>query len=147
MALPPQKFREMLFQMLFCCEFAGGEEADVSAMLMHELKVTKKTALDAYRRVQEILGRLDEIDGHISKTSSEYQFDRISRVEKNILRLSIFELFYDQTIPWKVSIAEAIRLCRKFGTPESAHFVNAILDTVRKSSECASMSASKAQNC
>lgn len=134
MSLPPQKFREMVFQMLFCCEFSGSEEGDVAAMLMHELKVTKKTALEAYKRVQSILERLPEIDAKIAATSSEYQFERISRIEKNILRLSLFELFYDESLPWKVSIAEAIRLCRKFGTPESSHFVNAILDSIYKGS-------------
>lgn len=143
MALPPQKFREMVFQMLFCCEFSGSEEGDVAAMLMHELKVTKKTALEAYQRVRAILEKLPEIDEKIGSASSEYQFERISRIEKNILRLSLFELFYDVNLPWKVSIAEAIRLCRKFGTPGSSHFVNAILDAVYKgSSLCTSSEAS-----
>jgi N utilization substance protein B len=48
------------------------------------------------------------------------------------LRLGIFEIFFDSEIPAKVAIAEAIRLCRKFGTPESSQFVNAILDGVYK---------------
>ena len=147
MALPLQKFREMVFQMLFCCEFSGSEEADVASMLMHELKVPKKSALEAYRRVQSIIENLTEIDDRITQASAEYQFERISRVEKNVLRLGIFELFYDETIPWKVAIAEAIRLCRKFGTPESAHFVNAILDSIYKgSSPCLLMSASAAES-
>lgn len=132
MSLPPQKFREMVFQMLFCCEFSGSEEEDVAAMLMHELKVTKKMALAAYGRVQAVLEKLPEIDARIASTSSEYQFERISRIEKNILRLGLFELLYDESLPEKVSIAEAVRLCRKFGTPESSHFVNAILDSVYK---------------
>ena len=148
MALPLQKFREMVFQMLFCCEFSGSEEADVASMLMHELEVPKRVALEAYRRVQIILEKLPEIDAKITDASAEYQFERISRIEKNVLRLGIFELFYDETIPWKVAIAEAIRLCRKFGTPESAHFVNAILDSIYKgsTSTCLSVSASSAEN-
>ncbi len=147
MALPLQKFREMVFQMLFCCEFSSSEEADVAAMLMHELKVPKKVALEAYQRVQTVMERFPEIDEKISQASTEYQFERISRIEKNILRLGLFELFYDETVPWKVAIAEAIRLCRKFGTPESAHFVNAILDSIYKgSSSCPSMSTSLAEN-
>ncbi len=143
MSLPPQKFREMVFQMLFCCEFSGSEEKDVAAMLMHELKVTKKMALSAYVRVSQILEKLPEIDAKIAMASSEYQFERISRIEKNILRLGLFELFFDESLPWKVSIAEAIRLCRKFGTPESSHFVNAILDSIYKASSlCTSSEAS-----
>ena len=142
MSLPPQKFREMVFQMLFCCEFSGSEESDIAAMLMHELKVTKKMAALAYARVCQILEKLPEIDARISAASSDYQFERISRIEKNILRLGLFELFYDESLPEKVSIAEAIRLCRKFGTPESSHFVNAILDSIYKNSLCTSSGVS-----
>ncbi|HSX14156.1 MAG TPA: transcription antitermination factor NusB, partial [Chlamydiales bacterium] len=69
--------------------------------------------------------RLSEIDEKISLYSTDYAFERISLVEKTILRLGIFEL---ERLPPPIAIAEAIRLTRKFGTPESAQFVNAILD-------------------
>ena len=138
MPLPVQKFREMVFQMLYSYDFSHSDEADVVDLMMHELKVTKKTARQAYLRVLQIVENAEEIDQKIELSSTQYQFDRISRIEKNILRLGIFEMCYDDTIPPKVAIAEAIRLCRKFGTPESADFVNAILDQIYKGvSPCA----------
>lgn len=132
MPLPADKFREMVFQMLYCNDFSLTEETDMVDLLMNELKITKKSAREAYQKMQAILLKLDEIDALIRPASTEYQFERISRVEKNILRLGIYEMCYEKSIPEKVAITEAIRLCRKFGTFESAQFVNAILDSVYK---------------
>jgi N utilization substance protein B len=128
MPLPVQKFREMVFQMLYSYDFSPSDESDVIQLFMHELKVTKKSVNEASRKVKAVLDRKNEIDEMIRPISTEYQFERISSVEKNILRLGIYELCFEKAIPAKVAISEAIRLCRKFGTPESAHFVNAILD-------------------
>ncbi|MBF8262374.1 MAG: nusB [Parachlamydiales bacterium] len=146
MPLPAQKFREMVFQMLYADDFSQGEEADVVELLMHELKVTKKAAREAHAKVVAIREKLSEIDDRIRPASTEYQFERISRVEKNVLRLGIYELCYDDSLPPKVAISEAIRLCRKFGTPESAQFVNAILDVIYKGFPCPSKSDSEPVN-
>ena len=130
MALPPQKFREIVFQMLYSRDFEAGDEGEMIPFLMEELKVTRRSMLEAEARVCAILAKRSEIDERIRPVSKEYSFERISRVEKSILRLGVFEILYDDSIPPKVAISEAIRLCRKFGTPESSHFVNAILDAV-----------------
>lgn len=100
--------------------------------MMEELKTTRRAMFDAKTRAEQALAKQSEIDEVITKASTEYSFERISRVERTILRLGFFELFFDETLPPKIVIAEAIRLCRKFGTPESAQFVNAILDGVYK---------------
>ena len=142
MALPPQKFREIVLQVLFSRDFISGEEEEMIPFMMNELKVTKRIMLDVHARVDSILGKLDSIDAEIRTASTEYSFERISRVERTILRLGLFELHFDTALPAKVVIAEAIRLhtevtgerplCRKFGTPESASYINAILDGVYK---------------
>ena len=98
--------------------------------MMQELKVTKRIMLDAHERMRQVLAMQSEIDEEIRNASTEYSFDRISRVEKTILRLGLYEMFHDPELPSKVALAEAIRLCRKFGTPESAQFINAILDAI-----------------
>jgi transcription antitermination protein NusB len=147
MALPVQKFREMVFQMLYAFDFASTESEEMIDLMMQELKVSKKSAREADLRMRAILEKVEEIDQKIRPASTEYQFERISSVEKNILRMGIFELCYDESIPPKVAIAEAIRLCRKFGTPESANFVNAILDSIYKATPCASKSVSSPAVC
>ena len=132
MSLPPQKFREIVFQILYSHGFEPDEREEIVPFMMNELKVTRRVMHDAHDRMHQVLTKQDEIDLKIAAESTEYSFDRISGVERTILRLGVFEILFDATIPPKVAIAEAIRLCRKFGTPESAHFVNAILDGVYK---------------
>lgn len=129
MALSHQKFREIVFQLLYSIEIGGaGDETVMVELIMQELSVTKKHVKAAQDKVQQILEFLPKIDPLIAKTSTSYDFDRIQTVTKNILRLGVFELFFDEKIPSKVAITEAMRLARKFGTPESATFVNALLD-------------------
>jgi N utilization substance protein B len=134
MALPPQKFREAVLQILFAQDF-GFESDEMVSFMMGELKTTRRNMIEAQERAASVMAKCPEIDLYITGGSTEYSFERISRVEKSILRLGFFEIFFDDTIPPRVAIAEAIRLCRKFGTPESSQFVNAILDGVYKKHE------------
>lgn len=129
MPLPPQKFREAVFQILFTTDFGPLVEETV-AFMMAELKTTRREIQGAEERVKQILEYLVEIDAVIGQASTGYDFERISRVELTILRLGLFEVLFDPAVPPKLAIAEGIRLCCKFGTTESAQFINAILDGV-----------------
>lgn len=135
MSLPAQKFREIVFQMLYSYDMGRATDENMVELLCAELAVTKKSVKEAQARVHKILEHLNEIDELISKTSHSYAFERIQSVERNILRVSVFELLFDPSIPEKVAIVEAMRLARKFSTKESASFVNAILDVLYKSSQ------------
>lgn len=99
---------------------------------MGELKTTRREILEALNKVKNILLSKEALDEQIAKYSTGYSLDRISRVEKAILQLGIYEMSFEKKVPNVVAIAEGIRLCRKFGTPESAQFINAILDAVNK---------------
>jgi len=133
MALPQEKFRELTFQMLFGYDVAQAANQDeLLNLLMKELAVTKKTVILAQEKVKLIIAKLPEIDEMIASTSKSYNFERIQAVERNILRLGVYEMSFDDSIPPKVAISESIRLARKFGTPESASFINAILDALYK---------------
>ncbi len=137
MALPHQKFREIVFQLLYSRHLGHADEQVMLELMMAELEVSKKHVRAAQDKVQKIIEHLDRIDPLIASISTSYSFERIQTVPKNILRLGIFELFFDKTeapTPPKVVIAEAIRLSRKFNTPESASFVNALLDHLYQSS-------------
>jgi N utilization substance protein B len=133
MSLPPQKFREIVFQLLYSYDSSRATEEEMTPLIMAELSVTKKSVRMATERTKQILTHLPEIDLAIRKASLSYEFERILSVERNILRLAVFELQHDSTMPPKVAIAEAIRLARKFSTPEAAAFINAILDNLYKS--------------
>lgn len=134
MALSQQKFREIVFQLLYSHDIGRPDESLMTELMMGELAVSKRNVRLAQERVALILKELPDIDRRISSVSTSYDFQRIQTVTKNILRLSVFELFFDPLIPPKVAIAEAIRLSRKFNTPESATFVNALLDQLYQES-------------
>ena len=130
MSLPAQKFREIVFQMLYSYDTGRASDEHMVDLLSDELAVTKKSVREAQERVHLLLSHLEEIDALIAKTSHAYAFERIQSVERNILRLGVFELLFDPSIPEKVAIVEAMRLTRKFSTKEAASFVNAILDAL-----------------
>ena len=75
---------------------------------------------------------LPEIDGLISKYATNWQLKRMAIIDKNILRLGVFELKYIPEIPPKVTINEAVELAKKYGDLESSKFVNGILDKIHK---------------
>ena len=130
MALSPQKFREIVFQLLYSHDFVLGEEDDMIDFMMEQLSVTKKSMKEAQEKHQKISSHIPEIDEQIRRFSVSYNLERIGRVEKSILRLGVYELCYQEVVPPKVAISEAIRLTRKFSTSESGSFINAVLDSI-----------------
>ncbi len=134
MAFSQQKFREIVFQLLFSQDFVQIEE-EILDFMMHQLAVTKSTMRKALEKGKLVAFHFSEIDEIIRRFSSAYDIDRIGKVERTILRLGIYELCYEPEIPSKVVIAEAIRLARKFSTAESSLFVNAVLDAYFQSGE------------
>jgi transcription antitermination protein NusB len=82
--------------------------------------------------IEGMIEHLPEIDERIRKYCENYEFRRISPVDRNVLRLAIYEMLYRDDIPPVVSINEAIELAKTFGGNDSGRFVNGILDRVRK---------------
>lgn len=134
MAPAPQKFREIVFQLLYSSDFEASQDEDIGVFMMGEFALSNTSIRRAQERKDCIVKKLEEIDALIGQTSSSYSFDRIPWIERTILRLGIFELIFDESIHPKIAIAEAIRLARKYATPEGGTFVNAVLDTLYQKS-------------
>jgi N utilization substance protein B len=81
--------------------------------------------------IEGMLEHLPELDDRVRKYCENYEFHRISAVDRNVLRLAIYEMLYRDDIPPVVSINEAIELAKMFGGGESGRFVNGILDRVK----------------
>jgi len=129
-ALPNQKFREIVFQLLYSRDMGNPHSEDIIPMIMKELAVSKKSVLEAQEVVEKIQKHQPEIDAKIAASSNAYDFDRIHSVERNILRLGIYEMLFDDNIPEKVAISEAMRLAKKFSSGDARAFVNAIMDRI-----------------
>ena len=82
--------------------------------------------------IEGMVAHLPEIDERIRRYCENYEFRRISAVDRNVLRLAIYEMLYREDIPPVVSINEAIELAKAYGGADSGRFVNGILDRIRK---------------
>ena len=132
MPVPIQKFREIVLQLLYSYDIAQSSEDALVPFLSKELSVSRGTMHSAWEKMQGVWENKSPIDEAISSISVGYALDRIQRIERNILRLGFYEMWFDEEIPPKVAISEAVRLARKFSTPEAASFVNALLDGLYK---------------
>ena len=92
MSLPPQKFREIVFLFLYRNDFVCSELEETTLLIMDQLKVTKKSVLQAHEKALLIKEKLEEIDSKIAHASVEYTFERISSVEKTALRLGLYKI-------------------------------------------------------
>jgi len=91
-----------------------------------------KQAVPFFRRLVEGVRRSKhDIDATIERFSSNWKLHRMPYVDRNILRIAVFEMIYCEDIPIKVSINEAIDIGKKYGTHESGPFINGILDSLR----------------
>lgn len=92
----------------------------------------KKLHSFALSLIEGTLENLESIDCKIKKHAKNWEMERIAEVDKLILRLALFEIIYDDSIPVNVSINEAVELAKKFSTDKSHKFVNGILDSAAK---------------
>ena len=82
--------------------------------------------------VTGVWDKLAEIDDLIATYSTNWKVSRMASVDKNILRLAIYELLYMNDVPFRVTLNEAVEIAKRFGTAESSAFVNGILDHVAR---------------
>ena len=82
-------------------------------------------------RVKGVVAGLEDLDRIIAASSRNWRLERMSRVDRNILRLAVYELTSCPDVPPRVVINEAVELAKDFGTDDSGSFVNGILDAVR----------------
>ncbi len=117
--------REAVFLLLFQNELSGNDiseaaEACVEAYDMAVNNEIKNTA-------SKVVEKYEELDGIIGKYSEKREVSRISKVNKAILRLALYEILYSDNIPEKVSVNEAIELSKKYAEKQDSAFINGVL--------------------
>jgi N utilization substance protein B len=125
-----RKARTVALQVLY--EFDAARH-DVEAALAHLLADAGLSGEDAdfaQRLVSGVVQNKEQIDQHIRKFAPAWPLEQISMVDRNILRLAIFEILLDNNVPVKVAINEAVELAKKFGSDSSSRFVNGVLGSV-----------------
>ncbi len=93
--------------------------------------IDEEIKIFATELIKGTLEHIDEVDSLIKKYSKNWSFDRISAVDKSILRFSIYSLLYRKDIPPKVVIDEAIEISKKYSTEKAYQFINGVLDGIK----------------
>ena len=132
--------REEVFYLLFESEFQKERTVQEIFDLASEVRELTERAnqrqLDYIQRVYFGIGeKKTELDDMIAQHSNGWRPDRIAPVSRNLLRLCIYEMLYEEDVPVNVAINEAIELTKKFDDPKAKSFVNGILNSVKNQLE------------
>jgi len=125
-----RELREQIFKLLFRVEFNRKEEMSEQTQLFFEEEENEADAEDtAYitEKLNSIVEKLEEIDSALNEKVQGWNTARMGKVDLTILRLAVYEILFDETVPTGVAINEAVEIAKKFGQDTSSSFVNGVL--------------------
>lgn len=123
--------REAAIQYLFQQDVQGDRTTDFSVDFWKLRESSTKVQDFAKALIDGVNAHLTEVDARISKYALNFEIGRLAVVDRNILRMAIYEMLHCLDVPPIVAINEAIEIAKKFGGDESGKFVNGILDKVK----------------
>lgn len=124
-----REIREHIFFMLFRKDFH--EATELTEQMELYIAELETPSLEEYtyltNRFQTVVSHLEEIDQILSEAASGWKLNRMNKVDLTILRLAVYEMKFDEDVPVKVAINEAVEMAKTFGGDESPSFVNGVL--------------------
>jgi len=115
---------------LYQIDVSGLEAADALRLYWQHLGVVEDRDDFADELVRGCVAEREAIDTRIRSVSRHWRLERMSRVDRNIIRLAAYELMHASDIPRRVTLNEAVELAKRFGNEESPAFVNGVLDRI-----------------
>lgn len=122
--------REAALQILYAIDAGGADPERALGDFWRELPGDAEGRAYADEIVRGAMAALAEVDEQIRKASQNWRLERMTRIDRNVLRLGAYELLFKKDIPRAVILDEAVELAKRFGTEESGSFVNGVLDRV-----------------
>ena len=129
-----RKGRELALQALYQIEMTGDISAGAVDSFLNHFEGAAKAKEFARRLVSGVVSQRSEIDRRIEQCTENWKLARLAKVDFLILRLATYELVYCPDIPHNVSLNEAIEIGKRFGTDDSAAFINGVLDQIAHAS-------------
>jgi N utilization substance protein B len=127
-----RKARELALQMLFQHDMSGNEP-DMIITTFEDLQKSKPNTREFATKIfRGTVAHLIEIDDIIQQQAENWRLSRMAVVDRNIIRMSVYEFLHESDTPKLVIIDEAIEIAKKFGTQKSSQFINGILDGILK---------------
>ena len=130
MAGARRKVRALALQALYEVDSVGHSMEGTLTHLLASGGLSEENAIFVRELVSGVIQNREEIDRHIESFARAWPIEQIAVVDRNILRLAIFEILLDNKVPVKVAINEAVELAKTFGGDNSARFVNGVLGSV-----------------
>ena len=125
-----RKARTIALQALYEVDSVGRQAEVVVERLLVEAELSEENNAFVRGMVSGVVQNKDEIDCSIRRFAPAWPVEQIAVIDRNILRLAIFEILFDNKVPVKVAISEAVELAKSFGSENSAKFVNGVLGSV-----------------
>jgi len=125
-----RKARIIALQALYEIDSVGRETGAVVKRFLAEGDLSEENKTFVHELVGGVIQNSDEIDRSIQRFAPAWPVEQIAIIDRNILRLAIFEILFDNKVPVKVAISEAVELAKSFGSENSARFVNGVLGSV-----------------
>lgn len=124
-----RQLRENVFKMLFRVEFHDEKEMPEQLILFEDEvePISEDEKIYMTNKYKDIYAHIEEMDAAINEVSKGWKTTRMGKVDLTLIRLAVYEIRFEEEIPVKVSINEAIELAKKYGTDDSPAFVNGIL--------------------
>jgi len=117
-------------QALYEIDSAGHEAEQALVNLLPDGVLSEENASFTRELVNGVIQNREKIDEHIKRFAPAWPLEQMAAVDKNILRLAIFEILLNNKVPMKVAINEAVELAKTFGSDNSPRFVNGVLGAV-----------------
>ena len=127
-----RKSRELALQALYQGEQAGQNGLLVFEEFCAHFQVNKKSIPYAKKLLDGVQEKADAINQLISKYAENWRLERMSVIDRNILRLAVYEVHYQDDVPVSVAINEAVEIAKRYSTDDSGPFINGILDSMAK---------------
>lgn len=125
-----RRARALVLQALYEIDSSGHGEEEVLAVLLADEGLSPENNAFVRGLVSGVTKNRGELDEKIKNFAPAWPIDQLSIIDRNILRLAIYELLIDNRVPVKVAINEAVELAKGFGSDNSARFVNGVLSSV-----------------
>ncbi|MGD9017856.1 MAG: transcription antitermination factor NusB [Desulfobacterales bacterium] len=126
-----RRARELAMQALYFIDMSHRNREEALSLFCRHFTPSKKVEPFFIRLAAGVLRDADAIDGIIEGRSEHWRVDRMACVDRNVIRIAVFEMMRHPETPARVIINEAIDIGKKFGTDESGPFINGILDSIR----------------
>lgn len=125
-----RKARALALQALYEIDSVGHKVEDVTAHLLADSGLSEENVSFARELITGVSSNGEKIDDKIRSFAPAWPISQLSVIDRNILRLAIFEILFDNKVPVKVAINEAVELAKRFGSDNSSRFVNGVLGSV-----------------